>query len=74
MTKFWELLEESVLVSGIIALALIGSVCYLSIAQQPIPELLNNACMVVVGFFFGKGAQLSVHKTVQKMRGVGKHG
>jgi len=57
MSKFWELLEESVLVSGIIALSCIGAVVYLSITGKPIPDILVNISMAVIGFFFGGKVQ-----------------
>ena len=62
MNKFWDLLEESVIVSGIIALSCIGAVIYLSVTGQPVPDILVNICMVVVGFFFGgKVQQANTH-------------
>jgi len=57
MDKFLDLLAESVIVSGIIALACIGAVVYLAVVGQPIPDVLVNICMIVVGFFFGGKVQ-----------------
>ena len=57
MEKFAELLEESVIVSGLIALMCIGSVCYLAIMARPVPDVLINIAMIVVGFFFGGKVQ-----------------
>lgn len=53
MNNFWTLLEKSVIVSGIIALGVTGSIVYLSVTGQQIPELLGNAGLLVIGFFFG---------------------
>lgn len=53
MTKFWELLEKSTIVSGFIALAIVGGVVYLSIIGSEIPDLLGNSMLIIVGFFFG---------------------
>lgn len=71
MSKFWELLEESVLVSGVIALSCIGAVVYLSVTGQPIPDILVNISMVVVGFFFGGKVQQAQNTLVNKMSGRG---
>jgi FtsH-binding integral membrane protein len=57
MEKFAELLEESVIVSGLIALMCIGSVCGLAVMSRPIPDVLINIAMIVVGFFFGGKVQ-----------------
>ena len=67
MSKFWELLEESVLVSGIIALSCIGAVVYLSVAGKPVPDILVNISMVVVGFFFGGKVQQAQSTIAAKM-------
>lgn len=68
MNKFWELVETSVIVSGIISLLLVGSVCYLSVIRQPVPDTLNNATMIVVGFFFGKGSVVTVQRAAAKLK------
>lgn len=47
------LLERSVIVSGFIATTVIGAIVYLSVTNQPIPELLGNAALIIIGFFFG---------------------
>jgi len=53
LDKFWSLLEKSVIVSGLIALGVLGSIIYLAVTGQEIPELLGNAALIIVGFFFG---------------------
>jgi len=53
LDRFWTALEKSVLISGFISVAVVGAVVFLSVTGQPIPELLGNACLIVVGFFFG---------------------
>ena len=58
MGKFWELFESSVIVSGLIALAMVGVACYLWVTGQEVPDPLFVLLGTVVGFFFGskKGA------------------
>ena len=53
MDKFYELLEKSVIVSGLLTLMLAGTCCYLFIIQAPIPELLGYFLTSVISFFFG---------------------
>lgn len=55
-----ELLRESVLVSGALAMALVATACYLWISNLAVPEELFILLGTVVGFFFGSkvgGAQ-----------------
>jgi biotin transporter BioY len=59
LDRLLDMLEKSTLISGIIATGLIGAVIYLSIVNQPIPELLQNAALIIVGFFFGAKTQNS---------------
>jgi len=53
MDRFWTLLEKSTIVSGFIAVGVTGAIIYLSVTSQPIPELLGNAALIIIGFFFG---------------------
>lgn len=59
MTKFWELLEESVIVQALVTLALTGAVVYLAVAGREIPAALLNMTLVALGYYFGSKAQLS---------------
>jgi len=67
--KFWELLEQSVLVSGAVAIMLCGTMCYLAIAGKPVPELLGYAVSGVVSFFFG--AKMQKEASARAFRRVG---
>jgi len=51
--RFWDLLQESVILSGLVALALVFTCCYLMATGQPVPELLAFALTSVLGYFFG---------------------
>ena len=50
---FWSLLRESTILSGFITVICISVLCYLAVTGQPIPEVLVNICLTIVGFFFG---------------------
>lgn len=60
MDKFWELLKESVIVQGILTLALTGAVIYLTCTGQEIPGLLADAFLLVMGFYFGSKFQQAI--------------
>jgi len=59
MSKFWELLRESVILQALIALILVGVICYLYIVGKEVPEPLTQALFVILGFYFGaKSAEI----------------
>ena len=53
MDVFISLLKESILVSGLMALALIGTACYLWATGQTVPQELYYILATVVAFYFG---------------------
>lgn len=55
MSKFWELYEKNVVISGALATGLVGTACYLWATGQPVPTLLAGILGSVVGYFFGAG-------------------
>lgn len=57
MQKFYELLERSVLISGILSLALTVTACYMWLAGRTVPQELYILLGTVVGFFFGGKVQ-----------------
>ena len=67
MAKFWELFAESVVVSSIIALSCVGALIYLAVCAKPIPDILVNVTMIVVGFFFGGKVQAAQATIADKM-------
>lgn len=50
---FYKLLEQSVVIRGLLALCVIGAVIYQVIMGQDISPELSNIAMVIIGFFFG---------------------
>jgi hypothetical protein len=57
MDRFWDLLEQNVLVSSAIALMLLGAVIYCVIAGIEMPDVLTGAAWLVLGYFFGAKTQ-----------------
>jgi len=51
--NFWDALKQSLIISGIIALALLGSIVYLAVTGQEIPSILAEGFTLVLGFYFG---------------------
>ena len=65
MNKFWKLYEKNVIISGTLAVMLVGAVVILSVQGQPIPELLAALVGTVMGYFFGSG---KAHTAIQTMK------
>lgn len=61
-SRFWDLMEQSVLTSGVISVLLISSVCWLAVKGDPIPDLLTVATSVILGFFFGAKVEASARR------------
>lgn len=53
---------ESTVIQGLVTLVLVGVVGYLSVVGQPIPDLLTNALMIVLGFWFGSKTGIETAK------------
>jgi hypothetical protein len=66
MSKFWDLYEKNVIISGVLGLALAGAVIYLAVSGQEIPEVLAGLAGTAVGYFFGAG---KAKATAQVLRG-----
>lgn len=64
MDKFWKMLESSVLTSGLIAVMLVGTACYCTITQTPLPQYLGLALGAVIGYFFSQKASQAMARRV----------
>jgi hypothetical protein len=53
VSKFWDLFAQSVIVQSVLALIMVGVICYLAVTGQEIPEVLVNSVMLILGFYFG---------------------
>lgn len=53
MVKFWELMERSVIIQGVITICLIGVVIYQSVIGVEVSDLIASLTLLVVGFYFG---------------------
>jgi hypothetical protein len=66
MSKFWDLLAESVVIQAFLALGLLGGILYLIIVGRQVPDILMNAFMVILGYYFGTKSQQAVIKALKK--------
>jgi len=62
---FWKLLEQSVLISGALAMMLVGVACYLWATGQEVPKELFALLGTVVGFFFGQRSERRIKDGLQ---------
>lgn len=53
MRGFWELVRESVVMQGLLALGCLGVIGYCTVASKPVPDYLVQAFMLILGFYFG---------------------
>jgi len=60
MERFWQLFEESVIVQACIALAMVITICAMVVLGRDIPDLMTNALMLVLGFYFGSKSEQRV--------------
>ena len=60
MTKFWDLVERSIIVQSVLPLAFGGAVIYLSVVGHEVPELLAHLTWACVSFWMGTKIQHAV--------------
>ncbi len=57
MSKFWDLVGQSVIVQGIVTLSLVFACIYMAVAGQEIPQLISTSTLVALGYYFGSKSQ-----------------
>lgn len=60
MSKFWDLLERSVIVQSILPVGFGGAVVYLAIIGIPVPSLLEYLTILTISFWMGTKVQHSI--------------
>ena len=63
---FWELLRESALMQGILALLLTVAILVLFFLGQPIPSELWGIVGLVYGYYFGSDKRAAVLRALRK--------
>lgn len=59
MSKFWQLLEESVITQALVTLILICVVAFMVVTEKAIPEILVVLSSTALGYYFGAKGQLT---------------
>lgn len=73
MKWFQEQFAQSNIISGVIALSLVGVICYLAVTGQTIPEVVSGGFLTVIAFFFGsKMGQQDGYARAMRMIAEGK--
>jgi len=52
-TSFLDLWKSSAVIQGSLALMFGGSIVYLAVTAQPIPDILVGLVGTIIGFYFG---------------------
>lgn len=67
MAKFWELLEESVLVQSTVTLVAIGVTSYLVLVGQDVPKEWWTVIGIIIGFWFGSKVQIEGKRAQRRL-------
>jgi len=54
MDKFWSLMEKSVIISGLIAVAMVATACYSVVTGGELPDYFTLALGTIIGYFFSE--------------------
>jgi hypothetical protein len=65
MDKFWELLEESVLVQSTVTLVAVGVTSYMVVMMRDVPKEWWTVMGIIIGFWFGSKVQIA-EKTARR--------
>ena len=68
MQTFLDLLKQSIIIQGILALGFCAAVVYLAITGRHIPDTLVNVTMLIVGFFFGAKSTASARDLIESIK------
>ena len=71
--------SRSNIISGLLAVVIWGTICYLAVAVTPIPDILYAGGMSVVAFFFGtkvgeRNGEEKVYRLMEDLVAGGKSG
>jgi len=70
MTKFWDLLERSIIVQSLLTLLFGGAVVLLALLGREIPDILVQMTTVIVSFWMGTKVQHTVDEN-RSLKGRG---
>lgn len=62
MSKFWDLMERSVIVQSLVTLVVVATMCYLVATAQQVNEAFIGLCMTIVGYWFGSKESVAIQR------------
>jgi len=68
MDRFWSAWEKSTIVSGLLAVGLMGVVGYLAVTGQEIPETISLAFVSLIAWFFGAKGRDDTKRLVEAVQ------
>jgi hypothetical protein len=71
MARFWDLMERSVIIQGIVTLAFVITICVLVAMSRVVPQEMWVALGLVLGFWFGSKVQTEEHAAARKRTAEG---
>jgi hypothetical protein len=63
-SKLLDLFERSIITQSILTLIVFGTISYLMITSQPIPDSLIQFGSIIIGFFFGSKVLMSQRRDI----------
>jgi hypothetical protein len=62
-----DLLKTSTLLQAILTLVLLGVISYMFLKGMPVPELLTNSFLLIMGYYFGSKSQQAIERTLSNV-------
>ncbi len=72
MDRFWNAWEKSTIVSGTLAVGLMGVTGYLAVTGQEIPETISLAFVSLIAWFFGSRGKDQARRLVESVQAQGR--
>lgn len=67
--EFYSLLKESVIVQAGITFVFTCVIAYLVVTGKQVPEIVTNAYLLILGFYFGSKSNAQAQTTIDKLIG-----
>ena len=68
MERFWELLEESVILQATLTIIMAVLIAVLVLTGREIPDIVSTSFAVVLGFYFGAKTEQKAKALASKIR------
>jgi len=64
--KVLEMFSESVITQSVLVITVFGAITFCVLTDRPIPDILTQYGMVILGFFFGAKSAITIKKGLSK--------